>query len=111
MSNEMVCTQCGHVGLPTTVTRGHFAIELILWLCFLLPGIIYSVWRLATRHQACPICGNPHMLPRSAPMAQKFIRENLPELQREKIESPSAPSKRAHAVGNTLGRLVGKVLK
>lgn len=44
-------------------------------------------------------------------MAQKFIRENLSELQREKIESPSAPSKRAHAVGNTLGRLVGKVLK
>lgn len=111
MSNEMVCTQCGHVGSTTTFTKGHFAVELILWLCFLVPGFIYSVWRLTTRREVCPVCGNAHMLPRNAPMAQKFIQENLPELSRELKEAPYLPSRRANAIGNSLGRLVGKILR
>jgi len=37
-----------------TVTKGHFALEFVLWLCFLVPGIIYSIWRLTTRRETCP---------------------------------------------------------
>jgi hypothetical protein len=111
MSENLVCTNCGHVGDTTTVTKGHFALELVLWLCFLVPGLIYSIWRLTTRHEACPVCGNASLLPRSAPMAQKFLRDNLPDKLVPVAEPTRAPSKKAISVGRSLGHLVGKVLK
>jgi hypothetical protein len=55
--NLGICTQCGTVGTPKTTTPGHFLVELILWLCFLLPGLIYSVWRLSARCPTCRTCG------------------------------------------------------
>jgi hypothetical protein len=111
MSEDVVCPSCGHVGDTTTVTKGHFALEVVLWLCFLVPGIIYSVWRLTTRYEACPVCGNPHLLPRSAPMAQKFLRENLPEKLTPTAEPARPSSAAAVKVGRSLGRFVGKVIK
>ena len=110
MSDQLVCTKCGHVGHSTSVTKGSFAIEVLLWLCFLFPGLIYSLWRLTTRHQACPVCGNAELLPSSSPMAQKFLRDNLPEkLHVTKAAEFRPPSKSAHSFGRTVGRFVGKL--
>ena len=111
MSDEMVCTACGHVGATTKVTKGHFGLELLLWLCFLLPGLIYSVWRLTTRYQACPVCGNAQLLPRSSPMAQKFLRENFPDQQAAATPAAAPTSRAAHATGRALGQLVGKAFR
>lgn len=55
--DKISCPECGYEGKPSTVTRGSFAIELILWLCYLLPGLIYSLWRLSTRRYVCRQCG------------------------------------------------------
>ena len=68
-SIEMYCPSCGSVGVPTTRTKGSFWIEVILWLCFLVPGLIYSVWRLTTKERVCPKCGAPNMIPAVAPKA------------------------------------------
>lgn len=111
MSEEIVCTNCGHVGCTTKVTKGHFALEVVLWLCFLVPGIIYSIWRLTARHEACPVCGNSNLLPKSAPVAQKFLRENLPEKLAVPKEAVRRPSKAAESAGKSLGRLVGRLFK
>ena len=111
MSDELICTNCGHVGHTTAVTKGHFALEVVLWLCFLVPGFIYSIWRLTTRHEACPVCGNANLLPKSAPVAQKFLRENLPEKLTTPREAIRPPSMAAKSAGRSLGRLVGKLFK
>jgi len=78
--DEIVCTSCGFLGEPITVTKGSFGVELALWLCFLLPGLIYSVWRISTRHKACPACGNAMIIPSASPMGRKFIDEMPPHL-------------------------------
>ncbi|WP_291986606.1 hypothetical protein [Candidatus Accumulibacter sp. ACC007] len=111
MSEELVCRNCGHVGETKTVTKGHFALEVVLWLCFLVPGIIYSIWRLTTRYQACPVCGNANLLPMNGPMAQKFLIENLPDKGASVTEPARASSNAAVSAGQSLGRIVGKVLK
>lgn len=111
MSDELVCTACGHVGPSKTITKGHFALEVVLWLCFLVPGFIYSVWRHTSRYEACPVCDNPKLLPKTAPMAQKFLKENLPDKLVVKPEAMRPPSKAAHSAGRSLGRLVGKLFK
>jgi len=51
------CPNCGYEGKPKTFTGGSTGVELVLWFCFLAPGVIYSVWRLSTRCYICAKCG------------------------------------------------------
>jgi len=50
MAADFICANCGHLGDEKQVTKGSFGIEVILWLCFLIPGLIYSLWRLSSRY-------------------------------------------------------------
>ena len=78
-----ICTTCGHVGLPDRVTKGSFLIELALWLFFIVPGLIYSIWRLTTKHDACPMCGNSSMIPSGTPrgieLTKTFKKSSTPK--------------------------------
>jgi hypothetical protein len=69
MTTDRYCTVCGHTGKPKTVTRGSFLIEVVLWLALIVPGVIYSLWRLTTRHKACERCGSTHIVPTDSPRA------------------------------------------
>lgn len=59
---QMVCERCATVAVPKTITKGAFLIELVLWCAFLVPGLVYSLWRLTTRYEGCPACGG-QMIP------------------------------------------------
>lgn len=72
---DMVCTTCGHRGVTAIKTRGSMAIEVVLWLCFLVPGLLYSLWRLTTRHSACTSCGATVLVPPDSPAGRKVIKE------------------------------------
>lgn len=72
---EKVCTTCGHVGKTKMITKGSILIELILWLAFLIPGLIYSVWRHTSRYEACASCKSDSIIPKSSPLAKKFLEE------------------------------------
>lgn len=71
-----ICATCGSRGNPTPTTRGSILIEIILWLCFIIPGVIYSIWRLTTRYNACPACGSKEMIPASSPNGRRLIEQN-----------------------------------
>jgi hypothetical protein len=75
LAKTMVCSHCGCQGIPRTITKGSFVIELVLWCCFFIPGLIYSCWRLTSRYEACPFCLSPNMLPRKSPRAQSILRQ------------------------------------
>lgn len=68
------CRSCGYIGTGTRITPGLFAVELLLWLCILLPGLAYSAWRLTARYWGCPACGNK-LIPANSPVARKEIEE------------------------------------
>lgn len=80
---QLICTLCGYAGLPDKKTKGNGLIELILWLFFLIPGIIYSIWRRADKQDICPKCGSKTMIPLNTPMGQKMMIEqrNNPDMQ------------------------------
>lgn len=71
MSNEMYCPQCGTTAVPKSYTPGSILVELFLWLCFLIPGLIYSLWRMVARRKVCRACGNAGIIPTNSPMAIK----------------------------------------
>ncbi|MAQ77337.1 hypothetical protein CL684_02325 [Candidatus Campbellbacteria bacterium] len=72
---KQVCTQCGNVGYPKSITKGNIGFELILWLLFIIPGLIYSIWRHTTTHKACRVCKNKNMIPVDSPMGKKKLAE------------------------------------
>jgi hypothetical protein len=63
------CMTCGLDSIPKTVTKGSIGIEVILWLCFLIPGVLYSIWRLTTKTEACTGCGGTTLIPCDSPAA------------------------------------------
>lgn len=73
MGGKRYCTNCGVVAYPKTVTPGSIGIELLLWLFFIIPGLIYSIWRLAAQHKACPSCGARNMISLNSPVAMQHI--------------------------------------
>jgi hypothetical protein len=67
------CARCGTIGVPVAHTSGSFFMEVFLWLLMVLPGIIYSIWRLTTRAQVCPKCGSTEIIPIDSPRAQQMF--------------------------------------
>lgn len=68
-SESMYCTACGHEGETATTTKGSVLIELVLWLSFIVPGLVYSLWRVNSRHKTCSTCGSSALVPSTSPVA------------------------------------------
>lgn len=75
MAKEKICPNCGFKGKPKSTTKGSIFIEIILWCCFLVPGFIYSLWRMTSRTPACPKCSAPNMVPVDSPRGKKLLVE------------------------------------
>ena len=73
MSKGILCMTCDYLGEPKAIAKGTMGVELIRWLCFVISGLIYSVWRLSSRHECCPSRSQTGLIPRMSPMAQKFL--------------------------------------
>ena len=72
---ELICTNCGYRGGAKRITKGGILMEIVLWLMLLLPGLIYSIWRLASRYKGCPQCGAGNMIPTNSPKGQQLIEQ------------------------------------
>jgi len=75
MAKEMLCVKCGYKGKPKLITKGNIGTEILLWIFFLIPGLIYSIWRHASRYRGCPECKET-MIPLDSPVAQKIFAES-----------------------------------
>jgi hypothetical protein len=70
---EMLCLQCQYKGKPKQFTPGHFALELLLWFAFAVPGLFYTVWRKAASFKGCPVCESKQIVPLDSPVARKIL--------------------------------------
>lgn len=70
------CVTCGTHAKARPITRGSLAIEIVLWFFFIVPGLIYSLWRLSTRKPACPACGATALVPPDSPAALQAKQQN-----------------------------------
>ena len=73
---DMVCTTCGHHGAAKSHTRGSMLVEIVLWLLFLLPGLIYSLWRVSTRRRVCAACGGTALVPPDTPAGKRMLQDS-----------------------------------
>jgi len=64
MKKQYECKLCKHKGVTKKKIKGSFLVEVILWLFFIIPGLIYSIWRLTTKDNVCSNCGHSsHLVP------------------------------------------------
>ncbi len=75
MATTYVCTQCGNINTPKLGAKGNGLIEIILWLFFLVPGLIYSIWRRSGQKNVCSKCKSDQVIPVDAPRAKKILEE------------------------------------
>lgn len=71
---QTICTRCGSTDGARSRTGGSILIEIVLWIAFIVPGIIYSLWRLTSRHRVCRACGAAELVPVESPMGQDLLR-------------------------------------
>ena len=72
-TKSMLCPNCLNQAKPKGKIKGSILIEIILWLCFIIPGLIYSIWRSGSRYKVCPACGETGMIPLDSPRAQQLL--------------------------------------
>lgn len=109
MPDPVVCKACGFHGEPDTVTKGSFAIEVVLWLCFLIPGLIYSFWRLSSRSENCPKCGSSEVIPIDSPLGQKLMAEIAPQALVAQTEAYRPTTGKRGGLAWKLGKMLGGV--
>jgi len=72
----LICTTCGtQTRSPKSYTKGSILIEIVLWLTFIAPGLIYSLWRLTTRQRVCPACNSAALIPLDTPAGHNLVQQ------------------------------------
>jgi hypothetical protein len=66
------CAHCGFRGQPYRFVPGSLLLEVLLWLFFIFPGIIYTGMRRTKAYYGCPRCRTPNMIPLNTPVGQRI---------------------------------------
>lgn len=73
-----VCTTCEQIGRATPKLRGSGAIEVVLWLFLLVPGLIYSIWRRSSPPLVCGACGAETLVSGNSPKGARIVQAQFP---------------------------------
>ena len=69
---KYICSTCGYKDKPHMYKKGKRSLEIILWVCGILPGVGYTIWRNYTAIPICPICDTATMISISTPHGQNL---------------------------------------
>ncbi len=72
---ECICKNCGTIAVPKTKTPGLSLVEIILWLCYIVPGLIYTIWRVCSRVKVCRECKSESIVGLDTPIGKKLASE------------------------------------
>ena len=75
----LICERCGHTGKGRKHAPGSFLIEIVLWVAFCVPGLIYTIWRHHAALRVCDACSRGEdvgtLLPLDSPRGQRLLRQ------------------------------------
>jgi predicted RNA-binding Zn-ribbon protein involved in translation (DUF1610 family) len=82
-NHPRICPTCGYTGTGRLVNKGHFLIEIVIWLValnyfiFVIPVFIafaFTIWRRSSRNYHCYDCGGL-MISTSSPRGRVLFNE------------------------------------
>lgn len=77
MAKDVICRVCGTQGKPRVRSRGSSAIEILLWLFFIIPGLCYTLWRMGRKDKSCRACGSQTVIPLGSPAANQIRAQGI----------------------------------
>lgn len=114
-SNWMVCKSCEEVDTPVESMPGNGWVEAILYLFYIAPGVIYSVWRRKGKKKVCSACGSSDVVPAASRAGRRILGDTpinptsaLRRSPRTKVVAPTFGKLSAILMGGfALGPLLG----
>lgn len=84
----LVCLNCSTVERARRRTKGSGGVEILMWFFFLLPGLIYSVWRRSGKTEwfECHVCGSTDLIPLDSQRAHALLAQEN-HIEREGIRN------------------------
>jgi len=76
VSEPMVCKDCHFCGYPQIALKGKLVFEILLWCCYLVPGLLYTIWRRTNKVKVCEKCQGSNLIPANSPLGQQIIKEH-----------------------------------
>jgi hypothetical protein len=70
--SRYICVNCLAVGKKVEKANGHWFIGALLFIAGVIPGLLYSAWRLSTIKHVCPCCGLESMIPVDSPRGREL---------------------------------------
>lgn len=69
----MFCTTCEQTVMVRRKLAGSGWITCILLLAYIVPGLIYMIWRRSAGKNICTTCGSNALVPLDSPRAQRAL--------------------------------------
>ena len=77
MKKEFICKNCNYIGeVDGGEMRGNFWVSTILWTLYMIPGIIYSIWRRSAKKR-CKKCGSGSLIKLNSAEGKKAMEKIL----------------------------------
>ena len=70
--HHKTCGNCGHTAEPKRAPKGTMRAEIFLWIVFFPVGLLYSLWRVASKRDVCPACGSELLVPSRSGAAEYY---------------------------------------
>lgn len=104
---DWICTACGSVGAFRRARAGSGAIELVLWICAFVPGLIYSLWRNAGAKRVCSQCEAQSLVLVGSPIGRDLLARTSPHVC---IDESAKPRRAALSAGEKVIDWTGKLI-
>jgi len=78
-----ICSNCGSVTSGQTKNNGSGLAEMLLYLFFIIPGLIYSAHRRANKSTVCSKCGNTNLVNSDSPVGKDLIEKYKIDIEKE----------------------------
>jgi hypothetical protein len=77
ISDQRICSNCGSLGTEETITKvkGSGWITFILLCCYIVPGIIYWIWRYSEKITICRSCKSDLLLEINSPKGKEIYEK------------------------------------
>ena len=73
---KFICKNCGNISNPKNRNKGSILVCIVLFLFFIIPGVIYLLWMLSNPIKICKECNGVNtVLGIETPVGKKLVEK------------------------------------
>ena len=73
--SEIICKNCGEVSNAIIKTKGSIIIEIFLYLFYIIPGVLYTLYRVTNKYPICQHCESKEIILRNKRVGESLYKK------------------------------------